>query len=211
MTVVGTTGDHIHDWFGRRNFPTIFRPAAQGIGQSIGFVLRTPGSPEALTATARTALARLDPSQPIYQVLAQADQVRERAIGPRYAAGLMALFGGLALVLSVIGVYALVGHFVTQRRQEIGVRMALGARTADVVRLTVRQAATMAGVGIAIGGAAAWALSRVLEANLMGMAQNDPRLLAGFAVILTVAALIAGYLPARRAAAIDPMLAMRGD
>jgi ABC-type antimicrobial peptide transport system permease subunit len=124
---------------------------------------------------------------------------------------MMGLFGIIALMLSVIGIYALVRHYVAQRRQEIGVRMALGAQARDVVRLTVRQAAVMAGFGIGIGGAAAYAVSQLLEANLMGMAQNDPRLLAGFSAVLGIAALAAGYLPARRAAAIDPMVAIRGE
>lgn len=90
-------------------------------------------------------------------------------------------------------------------------RMALGARTRDVVRLTVRQAALMAAIGVTIGGAAAFAVSRVLESALLGMAQNDPRLLAGFAAALAISALAAGYVPARRAAAIDPMVALRND
>ena len=131
--------------------------------------------------------------------------------GPQFAAAMMGLFGVIALLLSVVGIFALVRHYVAQRRQEIGVRMALGAQAGDVVRLTVRQAAIMAGVGIAIGAVAAYAVSQLLEATLMGMAQNDPRLLAGFSAVLAVAALTAAYLPARRAAAIDPTVAMRGE
>jgi putative ABC transport system permease protein len=111
----------------------------------------------------------------------------------------------------VIGIYALIGYYVTQRRQEIGVRMALGAQRGDVVRLTVRQAAVMAAAGIAIGGAAAFAISRVLESAMFGIAQSDPRLLAIFAATLGITALAAGYIPARRAASIDPMIAMRLD
>jgi putative ABC transport system permease protein len=211
-TIVGVAGDHVHDWFvGQLARPVIFRPATQTMPGTLAFALRSGGDPALLAAQARAAVARVDPNQPIYQVMRQVDQVRERAIGPQYAAGMMALFGGLALLLSVIGVYALVGYYVAQRRQEIGVRMALGAQARDVVRQTVRQAATMAGVGVAIGAAAAFAISRMLEASMMGIAQNDPRLLAGFAAILALSALVAGYVPARRAAGIDPMAAIRNE
>jgi putative ABC transport system permease protein len=210
VTIVGVAGDHIHDWFLEAR-PAIFRPAAQTMPSSQAFVIRTAGDPLALAPRVREAVARVDANQPIYQVMRQVDQVRERAIGPQYAAGMMALFGVLALLLSVIGTYALVGYFVAQRRQEIGVRMALGAQARDVVRMTVRQAAVMAGTGVAIGGAGAYAIAQVLESALLGIAQNDPRLLAGFAAALAISALAAGYVPARRAAAIDPMLALRND
>ena len=211
VTIVGVAANHTHDWFAGSERPAIFRPASQSMPTSLAFALRTDGDPAVLAPAARAAVARVDPNQPIFQVMRQADQVRERAIGPQYAAGLMALFGVLALLLSVIGIYALVGYFVAQRRQEIGVRMALGARARDVVRLTVRQAATMAAAGVAIGGVAAFALSRVLESAMLGIAQNDPRLLAGFAAALGLSALAAGYVPARRAASIDPMVALRND
>ena len=210
-TIVGITGDHIHDWFIGRSRPTIFRPMAQTAGHTQAFAVRTAGDPTVLAASVRAAVGRVDPNQPIYQVMRQIDQVRERAIGPQYAAGMMALFGFLALLLSMIGIYALVGYYVAQRRQEIGVRMALGAQARDVVRLTVRQAAGMAGAGVLIGGAAAFAVSRLLESAMMGIAQNDPRLLAGFAAALGLSALAAGYVPARRAAGIDPMVALRND
>ena len=113
--------------------------------------------------------------------------------------------------MSVVGIYALVGYYVQQRRQEIGVRMALGAGRGAIVRQTVRQAATMAVFGVAIGSAAAYGLGRVLESSLFGIAQSDPRLLAGFAAVLTASALLAGYVPARKAAGIDPLVAMRND
>jgi putative ABC transport system permease protein len=210
-TIVGVAGNHIHDWFLPADRPVIFRPASQTMPGTMAFALRIDGDAALVAPAARAAVARVDPNQPIYQVMRQTDQVSERAIGPQFVAGLMALFGVLALVLSVIGIYALVGYFVTQRRQEIGVRMALGARASDVVRLTVRQAATMAAAGVVIGGVAAFALSRVLESAMLGIAQNDPRLLAGFAAALGLSALAAGYVPARRAASIDPMVALRND
>ena len=172
-TIVGTAGDITHDWFSRRNYPTVFRPASQAASQSVAFALRTGGDPAALSGGVRAAVARIDAGQAVYQVMTQRDYVRERTIGPQYAAAMMALFGALALLLSVIGIYALVGYFVTQHRKEIGVRMALGAQRRDVVMLTVRQAAVMAAFGVGIGTVAAYVLSRVLESAMFGIAQND--------------------------------------
>lgn len=211
LTVVGTAGNYIHDWFLGPNVPTIYRPAAQFMTSSQGFVIRTAGDPTGLTPQVRQALAAIDPSQPIYQVSSQRQLLHERTIGPQYAAAMMALFGALALLLSVVGIYALIGYYVQQRRQEIGVRMALGASRRDIVRQMLRQAATLAAFGVVIGTAAAWALGRLLESALFGIAQSDPRLLAGFALTLTASALLAGYLPARRAAGIDPLVAMRTE
>ena len=211
LTVVGIAGNFIHDWFLGANVPTIYRPAAQRVPGSLGFVIRTAGDPADLTPAARDALARIDPNQPIFQVATQRQLLEERTIGPQYAAAMMALFGALALLLSVVGIYALIGYYVQQRRQEIGVRMALGAGRGDIVRQTLKQAATMAAFGVAIGSMAAYALGRVLESALFGIAQSDPRLLVAFALTLTASALLAGWVPARRAAGIDPLIAMRND
>jgi putative ABC transport system permease protein len=211
LTIVGTVGNHIHDWFLGPNVPALYRPSGQRMTASLGFVIRTAGDPVSLTPAARRALAGIDPEQPIYQVSTQRQLLKERTVGPQYAAAMMALFGVLALLLSVVGIYALVGYYVEQRRQEIGVRMALGAGRGDIVRQTVWQAATMAMFGVVIGTAAAYGIGRMLESALFGIAQADVRLLAGFAAALSASALIAGYVPARRAAGIDPMLAMRND
>lgn len=211
LTVVGTAGNYIHDWFLGSNVPTIYRPSGQRMTESLGFVIRTSGDPSSLTPAARAALARIDPNQPIFQVASQRQLLHERTVGPQYAAAMMALFGALALLLSVVGIYALVAYYVQQRRQEIGVRMALGAGRRDIVRQTVRQAATMAAFGIAIGSAAAYGLGRLLESALFGIAQSDARLVVAFALALTASALLAGWVPARRAAGIDPLIAMRND
>ena len=211
VTVVGTAGNHIHDWFLGPNVPTIYRPAAQRMTASLGFVIRTSGEPTSITPAAREALAGIDPDQPIYQVSTQRQLLKERTIGPQYAAAMMALFGALALLLAVVGIYALVAYYVQQRRQEIGVRMALGAGRGDIVRQTLKQAGMMAAFGVVIGSIAAYALGRVLESALFGIAQSDQRLLAAFALTLTASALLAGWVPARRAAGIDPLVAMRNE
>lgn len=209
LTIVGTAANHIHDWFLGPHVPTIYRPAAQAMPTAQGFVLRTTGDPSSLAPLARRALAAIDPAQPIYQVSTQRQLLKERTIGPQYAAAMMALFGVIALLLSVVGLYALIGYYVEQRRQEIGVRMALGAGRRDILRQMLRQAATLAGIGVVIGVAAAWATGRLLESAFFGIAQHDVRLLAFFACALSAAALLAAYVPARRAATLDPLAAMR--
>jgi ABC-type antimicrobial peptide transport system permease subunit len=123
----------------------------------------------------------------------------------------MTVFGGLALLLAAVGLYAVIAYLVAQRRHEIGLRIALGASRRNVIRLTVGQALQLTAIGGAIGLALAIALGRVMEAALLGIAKGDAAIFAAFAAVLTAAALLAGYLPARRAAAIDPMIALRAE
>jgi putative ABC transport system permease protein len=137
--------------------------------------------------------------------------LHERTIGLQYLAAIMAVFAALALLLATLGLYAVISYLVTQRRHEIGLRIALGASGADVMRLTVGQAFRMALVGTAIGLALSIALTRAMEAGLLGIATMDLRVFAGFSAVLMAAALLAGFVPARRAARIDPMVALRTE
>jgi len=122
---------------------------------------------------------------------------------------MMSVFAGIALVLATVGLYAGIAYLMSHRRHEIGVRIALGASRRDVVRLTTGQTLRLTLVGTAIGLALSIALSRLMEAGMIGVATGDIRIFLGFSVFLIGAALVAGYLPARRAAAIDPMVALR--
>src|SRR5262249_17902700 len=124
---------------------------------------------------------------------------------------IMASFAVLALFLAAVGLYAVIAYLVAQRRHEIGLRIALGASSSDVLRLTVGQAFRLTLVGTAIGLAISIALSRVMDAALLGIAFHGARVFAAFAGVLMAAALLAGYIPARRAAAIDPMIALRAE
>jgi putative ABC transport system permease protein len=137
--------------------------------------------------------------------------LHERTIGLQYLSAVMTVFGTLALLLAAVGLYAVIAYLVAQRRHEIGLRIALGATRLDVMRLTVGQAVRLTLVGTVIGAAVSIALSRVMEAALLGIASRDMPVLGTFAAILIGAALLAGYLPARRAATIDPMIALRAE
>ncbi len=153
----------------------------------------------------------MDPAQPIFDVMTLSEAVREKTIGLQYVAAIMAIFGLLALVLAVVGVYSLMAFIITQRTHEIGVRMALGANRRDVLRLTIGQAASMTAIGVALGLVLSYGLSSLLEAALVGVVSSDARVAALFGAVLMAAALAAGYLPARRATAIDPIRALRAE
>jgi putative ABC transport system permease protein len=209
LTVVGVSGDVIHDWFNRRNTPAMYSPLPQSPTDYLCLVVRTTGEPTTIAPDARRALLRIDPDQPLFDVMTMRRALHERTIGLQYLAAIMATFAGIALLLSTVGLYALITYFVAQRRHEIGVRIALGASAADVVKLTVGQALRLTVIGAAVGLGLAVALSRLMQAGLLGIASSDPRIFVAFAAVLIVASLVAGYMPARRAAAIDPIAALR--
>jgi putative ABC transport system permease protein len=135
----------------------------------------------------------------------------ERTVGIRFIAGVMGTFAGLALVLAVLGLYAVMTYLVTLRVHEIGVRIALGATTSDVTRLTLGQAARLTGAGVGIGFALAIALARLIEAGLVGVASAGAWQSVELAAALAAAVLAASYLPARHAAAVDPIVALRAE
>jgi putative ABC transport system permease protein len=211
LTIVGISGDVIHDWFNRRNYPTIYRPLVQAPTRSMALLVKTAGSPVAAMADARAAVRAIDPAQPVFDLMPMRDSLKERTIGLQYVGVTMIVLGSIALVLAVVGVYGLMAFMVTQRTHEIGVRMALGATRRDVLRLAVGQTATLTALGVGAGIALSFALGRLIEAALLGVMSSDPRLVAGLAAILTLVSLSAGYVPARRAASIEPMLALRGE
>jgi putative ABC transport system permease protein len=211
ITVVGISGDIIHDWFIRRNVPTIYRPYAQAPSDYFGVMVRTAGDPASLGGALRQALLRVDPDQPVFDMMTMRRQLHERTIGLQYLASIMASFAVLALFLAAVGLYAVIAYLVAQRRHEIGLRIALGASSVDVLRLTVGQAFKLTLVGTAIGLAISIALARLMEAALLGIATSDAGVFAAFAAILMAVALLAGYVPARRATGIDPMIALRAE
>ena len=211
VTVVGVCGDVIHDWFGRRNYPTVYRPFRQAPTSGMALIVRTTQDATNASSGARAAVRAVDASQPVFDLQTMRKTLRERTIGLQYLGGIMFVFGGLALLLSVIGVYGVMAYTITQRTHEIGVRMALGATRSDVLRLTVGQTARLTAVGVSAGVALSLLLGRLIEAGLLGVASSDVRITGALALILVAAALAAGYLPARRAAAIDPTVALRGE
>jgi putative ABC transport system permease protein len=211
LTVVGVSGDHIHQWFSRRNYPTCYRPYLQDPRSDLTFAVRTSGDPEALAKAARLAVSAIDASQPSYNVWSQRRAMSLSTIGLQYVAAIMAVFGGLALVLAISGVYGVMSYRVSLRTQEIGVRVALGASAGNVLRLTMTQALWLTAAGLLAGSALGLAAARALSAALMGTIPFDAMTFAAAAGLLASAALVAAYVPARRALAIDPAQALRAD
>jgi putative ABC transport system permease protein len=208
ITVVGVTGDVVHNWF-VREFETVYRPLSQTAPYSVAFALRTVGEPTALGGDLRRAIAKVDADQPIASLASMATLVDERAAGFSFIARALAIVGAIALVLSIMGIYSLMAFLTAQRTQEIGVRMALGAGRWQVIRVTTRRAAVITAIGAVAGSALALGLGRMMESLLFGLVNINLLQLASLVTVLAAVALLAAYLPARRAARIDPMTALR--
>jgi len=174
-------------------------------------MMRSEGDLGVLAAAARREVQSLDSQLPIFGVKTMEAAVDESLAGRRFSLLLLGLFAALALVLAAVGIYGVMSYGVVQRTREIGIRMALGAREADVLRLVVGDGARLAGAGVAIGLALALVLSRVIRGMLYGVSAYDPLAWAGLTVVLALVALTASWLPARRAARIDPNLALHAD
>jgi ABC-type antimicrobial peptide transport system permease subunit len=192
---------------------TVWVPAAQAtiMGASMpAFVVRSNDATAAANAL-RAAIAEADSRMGVPSVAAMSDVVARSVAPRRFTMILMATFAVIALALTCVGIYGVTSYAVSQRTQEIGVRIALGARPANVVRLIVRQGARPAILGLLIGlGLAAWA-SRAIASMLFGIGPRDPASLGAVALLLALVALVASYLPARRASRVDPVTALRSD
>jgi putative ABC transport system permease protein len=211
ITVVGVAGDVIHHWASRRNYPTCYLPYAQDPRSDLGFALRTAGDPEATAPAARLAIAAVDPYQPAYDVWSMRRSISISTIGLQYVAAIMAVFGGLALVLAISGVYGVMSYRVSLRTLEIGVRVALGASAGDVLHLTMAQALRLTAAGLVLGGGAGLAAARTLSATMLGTIPFDAATFVVTTGVLGATALLAAYVPARRALAVDPAQALRSQ
>jgi len=157
----------------------------------------------------RKEVLALDSSLPVYQVMTMDQRLSESFASRRFNLLLLGVFALLALALAAVGVYGVIAYAVTQRTHEIGIRMALGARGGDVLRLLMRQGMSLVALGVVLGLAGAWALTRVMTNLLFGVTPTDATTFASVAGLLIVVALLACYIPARRATKVDPLVALR--
>jgi len=208
-TVVGVSGNVLDDWFNSRNAPTVYAPVQQRPSLAVSILARGPGVPSDQLAALRSAIARVDAGLPSFDTKTMAEAIHLRTSGLRLVSQLMAAFGLLALLLSAAGIYGVMAHYVAQRRHEIGVRMALGATTRNVLELTVGQGLKLAGLGIGIGLGLSVALARVIENMLFGVVAVEPALFASITIALTLVAILATLLPARHAVQVDPATTLR--
>jgi len=193
----------------RPDLPTLYRPYEQRPLVLVAFTLRTAGDPAALLKSAQQAVWDVDPDQPIFKALPMSILAAQSIALRRVSTLLLAGFATLALLLAAIGIYGVMAYAVARRTHEIGTRMALGAQPNDVLRLVLGQGARLTIFGVVIGVVAAQALTRFMTSILFGVSASDPLTFAGVAILLTVIALAACYIPARRAMRIDPMVALR--
>jgi len=173
------------------------------------FVVRTPSDPARLAAGIRDAVRSVDPTQPVSQVKLLPDMVDSSLAPRRFVVTVLGVFAGMALLMAVIGLYGVISYAVTQRTQELGVRMALGAQPGEILRLVLGQGMRLAGAGVAIGLVVSLIASRLLRNELFHVGSFDPPTFALMAAVLIGAALLASYIPARRATRVDPMVALR--
>jgi putative ABC transport system permease protein len=208
--IVGVVGDARRTSLATEAEPEFYVPFGQATQRRMDLVVRAgAGDPVALTTSLRGAVAELDKDQLVWQTRTLDQLVSASVAGRRFNMTLLGLFAGVAMLLAALGLYGVMAYTVTRRTHEIGVRMALGARGSDVLRMVVGQGMKLAGAGVLLGLAAAFALTRVLASLLYGVSTTDPLTYAGLAALLASVAFLASYLPARRATKVDPMEALR--
>lgn len=210
--IIGVVGDVKHRELETAAIPTIYATYLQkSVFPIMNYVIRAKVAPESLTESVRRELLALDQNQVVFNVRPMTDLLSD-AIGQRqFHAVLLGLFAVIAMSLTVVGIYGVVSHSVTQRKRDIAIRMALGAQAGDALNLILWHGLKLALLGVALGLAAAFALTRLMETLLFGVRPTDPLTFTVIAAMLTLVALLACWIPARRAMKVDPMIALRAE
>jgi putative ABC transport system permease protein len=211
IEVVGVVGHTKHEGLDAENRVQLYVPYRQRPRPFLTVAARTSGDPAEYVNQMRRAVRSIDPDQPIANVRTMDELIGQSVGQRRLSMLLLSLFSGIALVLASIGIYGLMSYSVAQRSRELGVRIALGAARADVLRLVLRQGMSLALTGIVVGVAAAFALTRLIESQLYGVRATDPGTFAGVAALLGATALAANLIPALRATRVDPAVVLREE
>ena len=210
-TIVGVVGDMRRTGFDAPVRYETFLPLAQTAYGSMTLVVRTTGEPLSLAPAIRSAVRAIDPDQPVYQVRSMDQLLSEMVAQRRFSMALLGTFAGLALLLGLVGVYGVTSFLVAQRTREVGLRIALGAQPAQLVGMVVRQGMAVAAIGLGVGLVAALAGGRLMSGLLYGVSPADAVTLVAVIGLLVLATLLANYVPARRAARVDPLVALRSE
>jgi len=211
ITFVGLVGEVANTGFDQVPLGTIYTPVTQGETEAVWIAVRTGGKPESLAPALRATLAAIDPGVPLSSLSPADEVVSALFAAPRFAMLMLLIFATIAVVLAAVGIYGVISYSVSQRSHEIGVRLALGARRAEVVGMVVRQVVVLAGIGIVLGTAGALGLGRVLRKLLFQVTPSDPATFVATVAVLATVALAAAALPAWRASRLDPASALRDE
>jgi putative ABC transport system permease protein len=209
LTVVGIVDDVHYSWIEKNDVPTLYRSYRQRAPHYVSIVLRTAGDPLALVPAVRSQIAAVDPDLPLFNVKPMDKVISESIVGIAYVAAMMGVLGIIALVLASVGVYGVMSYAVTERTNEFGIRMAMGASASDIQKLVLGKGTLLTLIGMAIGLPIAFALATALSSLLFGVKAADPMALIGLPLVLGAVATFACYLPARRAVRVDPIIALR--
>ncbi|MGH9839007.1 MAG: ABC transporter permease [Blastocatellia bacterium] len=217
LEIVGVVADSKSNGLEEAPYPGIYIPYQQRqatlveslVGRRVTLLARTASDPARSVAALRQALREIEPNQAVADVQPLTQVLAESIAPQRFRSALLSLFALVAVLLAGLGIYGVMNYTVAERTREIGIRVALGAETRDVLRLVLRQGLTLALLGVGFGVAAALALTRLMKTLLFGVSATDPLTFAGVALLLTAVALLACWIPARRATKVDPMIALR--
>jgi putative ABC transport system permease protein len=210
-TIVGIAGNVRHAGMNEPPFPGAYTPYAQDreSWSRMSIVIRSTGEPAALSAAVRKEVMAIDPAQPVSNIQTMEQLMAASITRPRFVMLLLGLLATVALALAVVGIYGLMSYSITERTHEFGIRLALGAQAADVLKMVLGQGLRLIVVGISLGLAGAFALTRLMRSLLYGVSTIDPMTFVAVSLLLTMVALLACYIPARRATKVDPMEALR--
>ena len=208
-TVVGVVGDAKHYWMEEEQRSQMYDAYSQDPGLFATVVIRTTVEPLSLTEPVRQAIWKVDADQPMWKIRTVEFLVSRSTADRKFLMALMGIFASLALVLTIIGLYGVISYLVNQRTQEIGIRMALGAQMGDILAMVLKQGMVLVLTGVGLGLAAAWLLTRLMARLLYQVSATDPLTFAAIALLLVAVALLACYIPARRATKVDPLVALR--
>ena len=211
MRIVGVSEDAAYQWVDQTPQPAMYTDALQAPPVSTMYVLTTDGNPPSLAPAVRKTLAAIDATLPLDSMQTYDQDIREQTTGLMYAASMLGVDAAIALLLAAIGIYGVMANLVEERRREIGVRLAMGARREDVLRMILRSAALLTGVGTVVGVAMAVLMGRGIASLLYGVRPNDPVVFGTIVVSIGLIALMSSWIPARRAAGMDPMEALRDE